>query len=113
MCTKWFSDGDVHAYFSPYQSPYDAYIAFMNALSDLQLRVNHALVAEAERARLRAEQTTAVKKREAVSTAPAPATATVVPERVRFPLIAAVIDFIQRQWGKLPWRKFFTVHKED
>ena len=43
MCTKYFQDGDVHAYFSPYQSPYDAYIAFMNALSDLQLRVTHAL----------------------------------------------------------------------
>jgi alpha-amylase len=39
MCTKWFQDGDVHAYFSPYQSPYDAYIAFMNALSDLEWRV--------------------------------------------------------------------------
>jgi len=46
MCTKWFSDGDVHAYFSPYESPYDAYIAFMNALSDLQLRVQHALSAQ-------------------------------------------------------------------
>jgi alpha-amylase len=43
MCTKWSNDGDVHAYFSPYSSPYDAYIAFMNALSDLQLRVNHAV----------------------------------------------------------------------
>ena len=43
MCTKWFQDGDVHAYFSPYESPYDAYIAFMNALSDLQLRVAKAL----------------------------------------------------------------------
>ena len=43
MCTKWFNDGDVHAYFSPYESPYDAYIAFMNALSDLQLRIQHAL----------------------------------------------------------------------
>lgn len=43
MCTKWSNDGDVHAYFSPYQSPYDAYIAFMNALSDLQLRVSHAV----------------------------------------------------------------------
>lgn len=42
MCTKWFADGDVHAYFSPYQSPYDAYIAFMNALTDLQLRVQAA-----------------------------------------------------------------------
>ena len=40
MCTKWFNDGDVHAYFSPYESPYDAYIAFMNALSDFQLRVS-------------------------------------------------------------------------
>lgn len=39
MCTKWFSDGDVHAYFSPYNSPYDAYIAFMNALNDLKLRI--------------------------------------------------------------------------
>jgi alpha-amylase len=46
MCTKWFNDGDVHAYFSPYESPYDAYIAFMNALSDLQLRVSRALEAK-------------------------------------------------------------------
>ena len=46
MCTKWSNDGDVHAYFSPYQSPYDAYIAFMNALSDLQLRVQHKVVAK-------------------------------------------------------------------
>ena len=43
MCTKWFSDGDVHAYFSPYESPYDAYIAFMNAFNDLQLRVTASL----------------------------------------------------------------------
>lgn len=50
MCTKWFNDGDVHAYFSPYQSPYDAYIAFMNSLSDLQLRVTHA-VSEKEQQR--------------------------------------------------------------
>lgn len=39
MCTKWFSDGDVHAYFSPYESPYDAYLYFMNALRDLRYRV--------------------------------------------------------------------------
>jgi len=54
MCTKWSNDGDVHAYFSPYQSPYDAYIAFMNALSDLQLRVSHALQIETEKASKRA-----------------------------------------------------------
>lgn len=40
MCTKWFSDGDVHKYFNPYESPYDAFIAFMNALNDLKLRMS-------------------------------------------------------------------------
>ena len=39
MCTKWFSDGDVHAYFSPYDSPYDAFLYFMNALRDVRYRV--------------------------------------------------------------------------
>lgn len=39
MCTKWWQDGDVHKYFSPYESPYEAYISFMNVLKDLQLRV--------------------------------------------------------------------------
>ncbi len=39
MCTKWFRDGDVHAYFSPYESPYDAFMYFMNALRDLRFRI--------------------------------------------------------------------------
>jgi alpha-amylase len=39
LCTKWFSDGDVHKYFNPYESPYEAYIALMNVLNDLALRV--------------------------------------------------------------------------
>jgi len=39
MCTKWFADGDVHKYFNPYDSPYDAFISFMNVLNDLKLRV--------------------------------------------------------------------------
>jgi alpha-amylase len=39
MCTKWFNDGDIHAYFSPYETPYVAYINFMNAFRDLELRV--------------------------------------------------------------------------
>lgn len=39
MCTKWFSDGDVHAYFSPYSSPCDAFMYFMNALRDLRWRI--------------------------------------------------------------------------
>ena len=36
MSTKRFSDGEVHQYFSPYDSPYDAFIAYMNALTDLE-----------------------------------------------------------------------------
>ncbi|MDD2277655.1 MAG: glycoside hydrolase family 57 protein [Bacteroidales bacterium] len=40
MCTKWFSDGDVHKYFNPYDSPYDAFITYMNAFSDFKLRVD-------------------------------------------------------------------------
>ena len=39
MCTKWFTDGDVHAYFSPYTSPYEAFTNFMNAWRDIQSRV--------------------------------------------------------------------------
>lgn len=39
MCTKWAADGDVHAYFSPYESPYEAYRRFSIVLADLQERM--------------------------------------------------------------------------
>jgi alpha-amylase len=39
MCTKYFNDGDIHAYFSPYETPYEAYINFMNAFHDLKFRL--------------------------------------------------------------------------
>ncbi len=39
MCTKWFADGDVHKYFNPYDSPYDAFRYFMNVYTDLKLRL--------------------------------------------------------------------------
>ncbi|RYF29203.1 MAG: alpha-amylase [Chloroflexi bacterium] len=39
MSTKWLKDGDVHAYFSPYDSPYDAFLYFMNVIRDLRWRV--------------------------------------------------------------------------
>ena len=39
MCTKWFADGDVHKYFSPNESPYEAYKHFMMVLHDLTGRV--------------------------------------------------------------------------
>jgi alpha-amylase len=39
MCTKWAADGDVHAYFSPYQTPYEAYRRYSIVLADLQERM--------------------------------------------------------------------------
>ena len=39
MCTKYWADGDVHKYFSPYDSPYEAYRRFSHALADLRLRL--------------------------------------------------------------------------
>ena len=39
MCTKHWEDGSVHRYFSPYDSPYDAYINFMNVLDNVRTRL--------------------------------------------------------------------------
>ncbi len=39
MCTKWFADGDVHKYFNCYDTPYDAFLNFMNVLTDLNNRM--------------------------------------------------------------------------
>lgn len=44
MCTKWFADGDVHKYFSPYEDPYTAYINFQNIVKDLRLTVEQQLM---------------------------------------------------------------------
>ena len=43
MATKFFSDGAVHAYFNPYESPYDAFMNYMNILSDFEIRVKRNL----------------------------------------------------------------------
>ncbi|MDY4481548.1 MAG: glycoside hydrolase family 57 protein [Candidatus Cryptobacteroides sp.] len=43
MCTKFFSDGAVHKYFNPYDTPFEAFINYMNVLSDFMLRVDQAL----------------------------------------------------------------------
>jgi len=40
MCTKYFTDGDVHAYFSPYSSPYDAFLYYINAIRDVRWRLH-------------------------------------------------------------------------
>jgi alpha-amylase len=39
MCTKWFADGDVHKYFNAYDSPYDAFINYMNVLQDIKSKL--------------------------------------------------------------------------
>ncbi|MBQ5978723.1 MAG: glycoside hydrolase family 57 protein [Bacteroidales bacterium] len=43
MSTKFFSDGEVHRYFNPYNTPYEAFINYMNALSDFILRIDDAV----------------------------------------------------------------------
>jgi alpha-amylase len=48
MCTKFFSDGAVHAYFNPYETPYDAFMNYMNVLSDFEIRINRMCPATEE-----------------------------------------------------------------
>jgi alpha-amylase len=43
MATKFFSDGAVHAYFNPYETPYDAFMNYMNVLSDFEIRLKRCL----------------------------------------------------------------------
>jgi alpha-amylase len=40
MCTKWFNDGDIHAYFSPYDTPYIGFMNYMNAWHDIRYRLS-------------------------------------------------------------------------
>jgi len=48
MATKFFSDGAVHAYFNPYESPYDAFMNYMNVLSDFEIRLRRTFPDTAE-----------------------------------------------------------------
>jgi alpha-amylase len=48
MATKFFSDGAVHAYFNPYETPYDAFMNYMNVLSDFEIRLNKMFPGTAE-----------------------------------------------------------------
>jgi alpha-amylase len=48
MATKFFSDGVVHAYFNPYETPYDAFMNFMNVLSDFEIRLKKIFPDSAE-----------------------------------------------------------------
>lgn len=42
MCTKYWNDGDVHAYFSAYASPYESFMYFENVLRDIEYRLSIA-----------------------------------------------------------------------
>jgi Alpha-amylase/alpha-mannosidase len=52
MCTKYFNDGDVHAYFSPYDSPYNAFLYYSNVLRDLRWRLSEITKKSKEDARV-------------------------------------------------------------
>ena len=41
MCTKYWNDGDVHAYFSAYASPYESFMYYMNVLRDIEYRLGN------------------------------------------------------------------------
>ena len=71
MSTKFFSSGGYQVYYNPYDSPYDAYINYMNVLSDFTIRLN-TLVPEytgseeiADMARVVTEKEELIKKYEA------------------------------------------------
>ena len=76
MCTKWFADGDVHSYFNPYGTPYDAYINYMNVLADFSLRIDAALGSTQPAA-------AAAAPSPAPAAAPAPEAAPAAPKRTR------------------------------
>lgn len=39
MCIKYFQDGDVHKYFSPYSCPEEIYRYYMNILADIETKL--------------------------------------------------------------------------
>ncbi|MGN1046827.1 MAG: glycoside hydrolase family 57 protein [Candidatus Cryptobacteroides sp.] len=74
MCTKFFSDGAVHKYFNPYDTPYEAFINYMNVLSDFILRVDDAIsISDANFAPSNQEKPVKKPVRKAASAVKAPA----------------------------------------
>ena len=59
MATKWLSDGDVHSYFNPYGSSYEAFINYMNVLADFEIELDKALAAKTKKSRSKKETATA------------------------------------------------------
>ncbi|MBL0256501.1 MAG: hypothetical protein IPQ03_02840, partial [Bacteroidetes bacterium] len=61
MCTKFFSDGDVHKYFNPYDTPYEAFINYMNVLSDFTLRLEKTSTVPVKKTTVKKKKTKAVE----------------------------------------------------
>jgi len=43
MCTKWWQDGDVHKYFSPFSTPHDGFINIISGISEIKVRISKEL----------------------------------------------------------------------
>ncbi len=62
MATKFFSDGAVHAYFNPYETPYDAFMNYMNVLSDFEIRLKRCLPSTSEQEQIAELENTILEK---------------------------------------------------
>lgn len=60
MCTKWFSDGAVHHYFNPFNTPYEAFMNYMNVVSDFLVRVKDYAAKKPSARKIAAKSKTAV-----------------------------------------------------
>ncbi|HOK51740.1 MAG TPA: glycoside hydrolase family 57 protein [Bacteroidales bacterium] len=48
MSTKFFIHGSLYSYFNPYNSPYEAFIYYMNILSDFEIRIHQCAEASSK-----------------------------------------------------------------
>lgn len=70
MCTKFFSDGDVHMYFNHYSSPYEAYINYMNVLADFKMRLEKTAGEGALKAEVKSKKKVAAKPKKKATVQP-------------------------------------------
>ena len=56
MATKGDADGNVHTYFSHYRSPYEAFINYMNILSDFEIQIKESVADYSEVSKLQEQE---------------------------------------------------------
>ena len=89
MCTKYWADGDVHKYFSPYDSPYDAYMYYANVIADFEAELKKTLAGKSTVVIEGIKLPSVSKTDEAVAVKPEkvqPAAATKINEEVKAPV---------------------------